>query len=116
MAFPYFKAIRVRDQKDIDAMRSYRSPRVLADAWSATAAGGTGNRIPAELAAELAHGAASAPLWLAGGLRPENIGEVLDMLAPELVDASSGLEESPGKKDPSRLKAFFEEIRKHEKV
>ena len=113
MAFPYFKAIRVRDHEDVDAMASYQSPRVLADAWSPEAAGGTGSRIPDGLA----QGAAkTGPLWLAGGLRPENIGEVLDMIAPELVDASSGLEESPGKKDPARLQAFFEEIRKHEKV
>jgi phosphoribosylanthranilate isomerase len=53
---------------------------------------------------------------LAGGIRPENVGEILDGLAPELIDSSSGLEESPGRKDPARLKVFFEEIRKHEKV
>lgn len=113
MAFPYFKAVRVRDRQDVDAMPTYHSPRVLADAWSSAAAGGTGSRIPEELA----HGAATAgPLWLAGGLRPENIGEVIDVLAPELIDASSGLEESPGQKNRARLKVFFEEIRKHEKV
>jgi indole-3-glycerol phosphate synthase/phosphoribosylanthranilate isomerase len=113
MAWPYFKARRIRGPVDIGAMREYRSPRVLADAWSPAAGGGTGGRIPAELAREAGK---LGSLWLAGGIRPENVGEILDGLAPELIDASSGLEESPGRKDPARLKAFFEEIRKHEKV
>ncbi len=113
MAFPYFKALQVREPKDVDALRRYRSPRVLADAWSAAAVGGTGSRVPVELAREAGR---AGPLWLAGGIRPENVGEILDSLAPELIDASSGLEESPGRKDPARLDAFFQEIKKHEKV
>jgi phosphoribosylanthranilate isomerase len=113
MAFPYYKAVRIRDPQDVQAIASCFSPRVLADAWSADAAGGTGNRIPAELAREAGK---VRPLWLAGGIRPENVGEILDSLGPELIDASSGLEESPGRKDPTRLKTFFQEIRKHEKV
>jgi indole-3-glycerol phosphate synthase/phosphoribosylanthranilate isomerase len=113
MAFPYFKALQIRGPGDINAIRGYRSPRVLADAWSAAAAGGTGSRLPVELAREAGR---TGPLWLAGGIRPENVGEILDLLAPELIDASSGLEESPGRKDLLRLKVFFEEIRRHEKV
>ncbi len=113
MAFPYFKALQVRGPGDIEAMRRYQSPRVLLDAWSASAAGGTGGRVPAALAKEAGQ---AGPLWLAGGIRPENVGEILDALSPELIDASSGLEESPGRKDLARLKAFFEEIGKHEKV
>jgi indole-3-glycerol phosphate synthase/phosphoribosylanthranilate isomerase len=113
MAFPYFKAMRLREPADVQAMGLYRSPRVLADAWSAGAAGGTGSRIPEELARD-AQG--KGALWLAGGIRPDNVGEILQGLAPELIDASSGLEESPGRKDPARLASFFEEIRSHAKV
>jgi phosphoribosylanthranilate isomerase len=113
MAFPYYKAARLRDPADAQAMHSYRSPRVLADAWSASAAGGTGSRVPAVLAQEARK---AGPLWLAGGIRPENVGEIIRGLAPELIDASSGLEESPGRKDPRRLAGFFEEIRRHADV
>jgi indole-3-glycerol phosphate synthase/phosphoribosylanthranilate isomerase len=113
MAFPYFKALQIREPKDIDALQEYRSPRVLADAWSAAAAGGTGSRVPVELAREAGR---ARPLWLAGGIRPENVGEILDALTPELIDASSGLEESPGRKDHARLQMFFQEIKKREKV
>ncbi|HTO20927.1 MAG TPA: phosphoribosylanthranilate isomerase, partial [Spirochaetia bacterium] len=111
LAFPYFKAARVRTAEDVDGMRRFRSPRVLADAWSASAAGGTGQRVPAELVQAVRQ---QGPLWIAGGIGPDNVGEVIDGFSPELIDSSSGLEESPGRKDLGRLKAFFEEIRAHE--
>ena len=90
----------------------YRCPRVLADAWSAARRRRNGQQIPAELATA---GRSGRPLWLAGGLGPDNVGEVIDVLSPELIDASSGLEESPGQQDPGSSKVFFEEIRKHMK-
>jgi indole-3-glycerol phosphate synthase/phosphoribosylanthranilate isomerase len=49
-------------------------------------------------------------LWLAGGLGPDNVAEKISRWRPELVDASSGLEESPGHKDPAKLRRFFKEI------
>ena len=54
--------------------------------------------------------AGQRPLWLAGGLGPENIAEVVRRARPELVDASSRLESEPGRKDPARLEAFFREL------
>jgi phosphoribosylanthranilate isomerase len=50
------------------------------------------------------------PLWLAGGLRPESIREIVETWNPELVDVSSGLEAYPGKKDPEKVRRFFKEI------
>jgi indole-3-glycerol phosphate synthase/phosphoribosylanthranilate isomerase len=120
LAFPYYKAVRVRGPADIEAMAGFRSPRVLADAWSAHAAGGTGQRIPRDLARELAGPAGEVrkrtPLWLAGGLGPDNIGETIRELSPELVDASSGLEETPGCKDRAKLENYFREIDTHAHV
>jgi phosphoribosylanthranilate isomerase len=49
-------------------------------------------------------------LWLAGGLSPDNVADKIARWKPELVDASSGLEESPGRKDPVKLRHFFREI------
>ena len=113
VAFPYFKAVRVKDRADIEAMRLYRCPRVLADAYSPQAAGGTGRRIPDDLARELA---AVGPVWLAGGLGPDNVGTAVRELTPELVDASSRLEESPGRKDAEKMRVFFREIDENAKV
>ena len=120
LAFPYYKAVRVQGLSDIDAMAGFRCPRVLADAWSANAAGGTGQQIPQDLARELAglgrEVRKRAPLWLAGGLGPDNVGGIIRELSPELVDASSGLEESPGCKDRAKLERYFREIDEHAHV
>jgi indole-3-glycerol phosphate synthase/phosphoribosylanthranilate isomerase len=113
LAFPYYKAVRVRDSADVRAMGLYRCPRVLADAYSPQAAGGTGQSIPGDLAREVKSG---RPLWLAGGLGPDNVGVVVKELAPELIDASSRLEESHGKKDREKLRMFFREIEKNANV
>ncbi len=113
LAFPYFKAARIREEEDVRAMGGFRSPRVLADAWSASSAGGTGKRVPTGLVQAARE---RGPLWLAGGIGPDNVAEVIKGFSPELVDASSSLEESPGRKDAARLRKYFEEIRKNETV
>jgi indole-3-glycerol phosphate synthase/phosphoribosylanthranilate isomerase len=105
--FPYYKAVRVAGPKDVEEIGRYRCPRVLVDARSPRAAGGTGQRIPADLVSLVKE---RHPLWLAGGIGPENVREIVRGFAPELIDASSGLESSSGKKDPDRLRRFFKEM------
>ncbi len=107
LAFPYYKALRVAGLRDIEAMLGWQCPRVLLDAYVPGAPGGTGARIPPELAVAARQ---RGPLWLAGGLCPDNIRQAVRALAPELVDASSGLESAPGRKDPAKLSRFFEEV------
>ncbi|MEO1129026.1 MAG: phosphoribosylanthranilate isomerase [Planctomycetota bacterium] len=51
------------------------------------------------------------PLILAGGLTPENVGEAIDIVRPYAVDVSSGVESSPGQKDPQRIAAFCRAVR-----
>lgn len=48
---------------------------------------------------------------LAGGLNPSNVPHAIRILAPAVVDVSSGIESSPGIKDPSLMKAFAEAVR-----
>ena len=48
---------------------------------------------------------------LAGGLRPENVGEAVAAFAPWAVDVASGVEAWPGKKDGEKLKSFIENAR-----
>lgn len=50
---------------------------------------------------------------LSGGLTPENVKEALEYLKPSGVDVCSGVEATPGKKDPARLKRFLEVVREH---
>ena len=50
---------------------------------------------------------------LAGGLTPENVAEGINVLAPDIVDVSSGVEDVSGKgKDPKKVGQFIKEVRK----
>jgi phosphoribosylanthranilate isomerase len=50
------------------------------------------------------------PLILAGGLKPENVGEAIRTVSPYAVDTASGVE-TCGKKDAVKIKSFIEEVR-----
>ena len=43
---------------------------------------------------------------LSGGLTPDNVGEAIATVRPFAVDVASGVEFSPGRKDPAKLEAF----------
>jgi phosphoribosylanthranilate isomerase len=81
---------------------------ILVDAHDPVAIGGTGRTIDWEVARAIA---ATRPLVLAGGLRPENVGEAVMTVAPWGVDVASGVEQAPGVKDPVRVRAFVQAVR-----
>ena len=51
------------------------------------------------------------PVFVAGGLDPDNVGDVIRRLRPAGVDVASGVERAPGIKDLGRLQRFFEAVR-----
>lgn len=53
---------------------------------------------------------------LAGGLDPENVGEAIEMVNPWGVDVATGVESSPGHKDPSKVRRFIAAARSAERI
>ncbi len=85
---------------------------VLIDSRTAKAVGGTG--VVFDWQAAQGSFLRSAPhprLIVAGGLRPENVAEAIHTLHPWGVDVASGVEASPGKKDPAKVKTFVDAAR-----
>lgn len=70
--------------------------------------GGVGARFDWVLLADRAF---RHPWFVAGGLTPENVGEAIRTSGAPLVDVSSGVETSPGVKDPALIAAFLEAVR-----
>jgi len=69
--------------------------------------GGTGRLADWDIAKRLAK---KYPVLLAGGLTPANVTEAILEVRPYAVDVASGVESSPGKKDPAKLRAFFSAV------
>jgi phosphoribosylanthranilate isomerase len=86
--------------------------RVLVDSRVGSAGGGTGVAFDWKAARSVfQETAGNLHTIVAGGLRPENVGEAIRELEPWGVDVASGVEASPGQKDPAKLRAFFEAAR-----
>jgi len=89
---------------------------VLLDSASGGQKGGTGIRFPWESIPLVRKqwNQAGCPVWVAGGLTPENVGELMVKCAPEGVDVSSGVE-TAGCKDRSKIRSFVERVRLHDR-
>jgi len=98
------KAFRVRGMESLATMADYRVAGYLLDAYSPHSYGGTGERFDWDCAVcAKGHG----PIILAGGLDPDNVAAAVAMVAPFAVDVSSGVESSPGHKDPEKVTSFI---------
>lgn len=103
------KAFRVEGAHSLAALFGYRVAGYLLDAYSPNSYGGTGERFDWDLAvAAKAHG----PIILAGGLNPDNVALAVSSVAPFAVDVSSGVESSPGRKDPEKVRNFIRNAKK----
>jgi len=83
---------------------------VLVDAYDPNKFGGSGKTGDWSKFAEWSTLYAHKQFILAGGLNPENVAEAVAQSGAEIVDTASGVESQPGKKDPAKLKAFFEAL------
>jgi phosphoribosylanthranilate isomerase len=102
---PVLKALKVRGSALPD-VSGWPDP-ILLDSWSPDQRGGTGSAWDWDAAAALV---ASRRVFVAGGLHPGNVGEVVRRLRPHGVDVSSGVESAVRVKDAERVRAFVQAV------
>ena len=90
---------------------------IVLDAKVTGQLGGTGTRFDWDaVSAVLARERSRARLVLAGGLDPANVARAVRVVAPDVVDVSSGVESAPGIKDHARMRAFSDAVRRFEEM
>ena len=99
------RAISVGCEADLKAIRDARAGTILLDTKVEGKVGGTGKTFDWNLASKAK--TYGKPIILSGGLNPANVGEAIEIAAPEAVDVSSGVESAPGKKDPEKVREFI---------
>ena len=97
------KALRVKDAASLGALDEYEADLFLLDAHSAKARGGTGKRFDWGVAKSLT---GRDNIVVSGGLGPENVREAVKFFEPFGVDASSYLEDGPGRKNGELVRRF----------
>jgi phosphoribosylanthranilate isomerase len=102
------KAARVRSGADVQALASFHTDYHLLDSYTAGVPGGTGETFSWEIARTHRD---HVPVILSGGLTPDNVAEAIAAVGPFAVDVASGVERSPGHKDPQKLQAFAAAVR-----
>ena len=99
------------EERLLEAQQDDTIDAVLVDSRTATLLGGTGLRFDWQQARGNLAGAAGLRLVVAGGLNQQNVAEAVETLRPWGVDVATGVEVSPGKKDPAKVRAFIENAR-----
>jgi len=110
---PAIKAFRVRNDQDPEELEERLleyAPHVSAflfDTYVENLPGGTGETFSWDIVSNLD---IELPVFLAGGLRADNVADAIESVRPFAVDVSSGVEERPGQKDFEAVDRLFEAV------
>ncbi|HMP81258.1 MAG TPA: phosphoribosylanthranilate isomerase [Verrucomicrobiota bacterium] len=108
------KAFRIRDEQSIGALANYSTDAWLLDAFTPGKLGGTGETFNWRLAVKARN--LGRPIFLAGGLTPENVASAVREVQPYGVDVSSGVESAPGQKDHDKVRRFIANAKAEQSV
>ena len=104
----YIKAVRVKDESSLSHLSNYRVSGYLLDTYVKGSMGGTGMTFDWRLAVKAKQ---YGRIILAGGLDPNNVAAAVQQVHPYGVDVSSGVESSPGRKDPVKVQTFIRNVK-----
>jgi phosphoribosylanthranilate isomerase len=97
------KALRIGSAADLRDAARFHTDLHLLDGAARGLRGGSGETWDWDLAAKRR---SDVPVILSGGLTPENVAAGVAAVRPYAVDVASGVEASPGIKDPAKMEAF----------
>lgn len=103
------KAFRLKDKNDLKKVNDYKTDFYMFDTYKGDTIGGTGETFDWNLLKDFE---ILRPVFISGGLTPDNVDRAIRELAPYGVDVSTGVEAAPGKKDIDKIKRFVENVRK----
>lgn len=107
--YEVIKTFHVKDAMSLKRIDEYNVSAFLFDTYAHSERGGTG--IPFDWSMIEDHPYVHDKLFLAGGLNPLNVFHAIQKVQPFAVDVASGVESSPGVKDPKLLEMFIEKVR-----
>lgn len=107
VGFEVIKAFSVGKDIELSGFKNFDVKYFLWDTYDPKQHGGTGKTFDLKL---LPDGVPLEKSFIAGGLRPENVAELLSEIQPFAVDVSSGVEDSPGRKNHRRVEDFLEAV------
>ena len=92
---------------DMTTVKKYKVDAYLFDTYQENVLGGTGKTFNWQL---LKGQKFTKPIILSGGLKASNVKEGVELINPYAVDVSSGIEKSPGIKDPRKNREFMKAL------
>ncbi|HOV21767.1 MAG TPA: phosphoribosylanthranilate isomerase [bacterium] len=103
------KGIRVKNEGSLNKIKNYKFDYLLIDAFDEKLSGGTGKLINYKYLDR--KDIPFARIFLAGGITPENVKDIIKRFSPYGIDVASGVEIAPGIKIKEKMKKLVEEVR-----
>ncbi len=108
LPYKLIKAVRVKDTVNTVEVELYPVRAILFDKHTDEMYGGTGTSFDWGVLKSIN---TSKKVILSGGLTPENVSRAIEIVNPYGVDVSTGVEDSPGKKNHIKMRKFIEAVK-----
>ncbi len=112
--YEVIKTFRIKDKMSLKRIDEYNVSTFLFDTYAGDSKGGTGLPFDWELIEDRPY--VHEKLFLAGGLNVTNLRKAIQKIHPFAVDVASGVEKTPGKKDPKLLEEFIRIAKEGKKI